>query len=162
VTWIGWLRLKPGWHLDPLDAALATIGDEDDLEEAIDRAWLGWSREHTETRRERIRFRPAALRHFPLTGPPDICQRCARWLPWPEELVTQPGWDLDHIVELQFGGLDHPSNLVRLCRPCHKAKPYPPDSMLDRGDDEEIRRFVLDWVRAGPPGGRRPQWNGSE
>lgn len=162
MTWIGWLNAKPDDRgVDPGWAAMATLGDEDDIEESIERAWLVWSRRQGETRRERIRFTPAVLAHYPLAIPLDICQRCLRWLPWPEELAIQPGWDLDHIVELQFGGLDHPSNLVRLCRPCHKAKPFPSEAMLDAGDPEAIRRFILAWVRSGPPAGKRPIWDGS-
>jgi hypothetical protein len=162
VTWIGWLAPGHGEFMQPRWAALATLGDEDELEQSIERAWLTWSRQNAPSHRERLRFRQPLLEHYPLTQPVDICQRCHRWLPWPDDVPNQPVWDLDHIVELQFGGLDHPANLVRLCRPCHKSKPFPSDALLDRDDVEGIRRFVLAWVRRGPPGGVREKWDWTE
>ncbi|HEX7346194.1 MAG TPA: HNH endonuclease signature motif containing protein [Candidatus Limnocylindrales bacterium] len=150
MTLIGWLSpdRDDGW-INAQWLAMARIGDELELEDVIERAWL--ARVLTPARK-RQRFPPRVLVHYPLTQPDDSCQRCLR------SLFGFGVWDLDHIVELQFGGIDHPSNLVRLCRPCHKAKPYPPESMVDA---EEIRRFVLAWVRRGPAGGEREPWDGS-
>jgi hypothetical protein len=142
VTWTGWLGVDPGVWL----ATYASLGDEDDIEERIERAWLV---RVTEPRRERIRFRESALLRFPLTMPIDICQRCLRWAG-----CEDCAWELDHIVELQYGGLDDPTNLVRLCVVCHRAKPHPPESTWD--DPEAMRQVALAWVRKGPAGGVRP------
>lgn len=43
------------------------------------------------------------------------CYLCGRWFP-ADKL------ELDHVVELIDGGVDHPSNIKAACRPCHKAK----------------------------------------
>lgn len=152
MTLIGWLHPHDDGSIIPGWLALAELGDEMELEDVIERAWL--QRVLTPVR-DRIKFSDATLRHYPLTQPEDICVRCERWFP-----VEGARWDLDHIVELQFGDIDHPANLVRLCRPCHKAKPYPPESSW--GDPEAMRRFILGWIRAGPDGGVRAKWDWTE
>ena len=119
--------------------------DEDDIEERIERAWLAVVMEPGSRRR---RFGRADLAGYPFTQPADICQRCERWT-GDEDM----GWELDHIVELQFGGLDHPSNLVRLCWVCHRDKPLPTERTW--GDPEAMRELVVAWIRRGPLGGRR-------
>lgn len=145
---IGWLAPQSDGWINPVWLTLAAVGDEWEMEESIERAWLArtWV-----PKRVRQRFHVSVLEAYPLTQPPDICSRCHRW--------TGDGdlaWDLDHIVELQFGGLDHPSNLIRLCRPCHQTKPLPPEALWD--DDEGMRRYALAWVRRGPRDGRREPW----
>lgn len=154
MTWIGWLAPDDQGWINPVWLGLAELGDEQELEDVIERAWLART---LQPARRRLRFPDPVLAFYPLTQPDDVCARCLRVFP-----VENARWDLDHIVELQFGGLDDPCNLVRLCRPCHKAKPYPPESMLDRADPEEMRRFILAWVRNGPPGGVKIPWDWTE
>ena len=118
MTLIGWLHPNQDGWINPYWLGLAMLGDEMELEAVIERAWL--ERVLVPTRNRR-RFSRELLQAYPLTQPIDICARCQRWTGnW------EIGWDLDHIVELQYGGIDHPANLIRLCRPCHKAKPHPP------------------------------------
>ena len=146
MTWIGWLAPDDSGRVNAVWAALAVLGDEDDMEERIERAWLARVAPYNGHRR---RFADGILRQYPLTQPKDICQRCNGWTgDWDE------AWELDHMVELVYGGQDDPTNLVRLCECCHREKPLPPGET--RGDPEAMRRFVIDWIRRGPPGGRRP------
>ncbi len=140
MTWIGWLHPDDRGWVNPVWVSLAVLGDEQDMEERIERAWLAqvapWSG-------HRRRFADGILRQYPLTQPKDNCQRCNRWTGDEDE-----PWELDHMVELVYGGLDDPTNLVRLCTPCHRDKPLPPDET--RGDHEAMRAFVIDWLRRGP------------
>lgn len=149
MTWIGWLGPRSDGSVSAGWLAMASLGDEQELEDVIERAWLArvWR-----PPRKRSRFHDDVLAQYPLTQPEFICQRCNRAF-----VAEGARWDLDHIVELQYGGLDHPSNLVRLCVPCHRSKPLPPESIL--GDTEAMRRYILAWVRMGPPGGVREHWD---
>lgn len=143
---IGWLQDIDGW-VNPVWAAIATYWDEQDsADERIERAWL--YRFPDPPVQKRRRWTPRLLaEHYPFTQPIDVCQRCGRWTgDW------DVAWQLDHIVELQYGGLDHPSNLVRLCVPCHSRKPHPPETAW--GDPEAMRQFIVAWVRRGPAAGR--------
>lgn len=68
--------------------------------------------------RKRRRFSQAMLSAYALTQPPDVCQRCGAVSPdGPQEL--------DHMMEMVYGGPDHPHNLIRLCSRCHRDKPLP-------------------------------------
>ena len=62
------------------------------------------------TGRRWMRIRERQLRHFPLCAE---CRRLGR--------VTA-ATEVDHIVRLQDGGTDHPSNLQSLCHDCHALK----------------------------------------
>ena len=124
--------------------ALKVVLDEWDMEERIERAWLAevtpaWDR-------RRRRFSRRLLAHYPLTQPQDNCQRCLRWTGSEDD-----PWQLDHIVELYAGGMDHPSNLLRLCDWCHRAKPLTPMDV----PAEDRRLIIMRWVQVGPPGGRQ-------
>lgn len=139
----------PGPKPMPTDIALEVAWAERDAEDQLELAWLQVLAEPLGRRRRR--FGDAILQQYPLTQPPDICARCRRWTCDEDE-----AWDLDHMVELQGGGLDHPANLVRLCHLCHRAKPLPPDSMWD--EPAAWRAFILRWVTAGPGPNERRQF----
>ena len=145
MTWIGWIPRQDG-QLNLSWFALMVLGDEADLEERIERAWLQRIRSPRPHPRRR-RFRDDVLGHYPFTQPPDICQRCLRWI------AGGLAWDLDHLVELQYGGIDDPTNLVRLCWVCHREKPLPPEHAWD--DPEAMRELAVDWIRRGPANGVR-------
>lgn len=92
-------------------------------------------------RQRRRHFSQATLERYPLTQPPERCQRCG---------ATDPDGlplELDHVMELAYGGPDHPHNLIRLCGRCHRAKPLPEHL---EGSFVEWRLAILVWVTARP------------
>lgn len=89
------------------------------------------------SRRRRRHFGQRVLASFPLTQPPFRCQRCG--------VVAWTALELDHMVELWDGGIDHPYNLLRLCSLCHRSKP-----LFDQLPSQAEKRLaVLAWAAAG-------------
>lgn len=62
-----------------------------------------------------------------------LCQRCRS----PEAL------QFDHVLPLSKGGLHHPTNIQRLCRPCNERKQA---SCVDYRSDAQIRAIRKRWV----------------
>jgi 5-methylcytosine-specific restriction protein A len=60
---------------------------------------------------------------------------------WGEWTPIKRGWDVDHILAVEDGGTDHPSNLRLLCTRCHKER-----TALQRRMKADARRGQLSCI----------------
>jgi len=82
----------------------------------------------------------------------ETCQQCK---------AQNVAFDVHHIVSRQRGGSNDPSNLITLCRPCHrKAEKSGPDMEQETRGRDSLAALMTEqgkrggWVNSGPKAGR--------